>query len=43
MRQVMELLGHSDIRLTANTYAHVAPVVARDPANRMDQALGSIG
>lgn len=39
MRQVMELLGHSDIRLTMNTYAHVAPAVARDTADRMDAAL----
>jgi integrase len=39
MRQVQELLGHSDYRLTANLYAHVAPVVARDTAARMDAVL----
>jgi hypothetical protein len=38
-QRAAELLGHSDYRLTANLYAHVAPVVARDTADRMDALL----
>jgi integrase len=39
MRVVMETLGHSDIRLTANTYSHLAPALAREAADRMDDLL----
>jgi integrase len=35
----MEILGHSQIRVTLNTYAHVAPEVSREAADRVDQAL----
>jgi len=31
----MEILGHSQIALTMNTYSHVAPEVSRDAAERM--------
>ena len=35
-RTIMELLGHSQISLTMNTYAHVMPSLMRDAAQRMD-------
>ncbi|GAA2510109.1 site-specific integrase [Pilimelia columellifera] len=38
-RVVMEILGHSQISVTLNTYAHVAPEVARDAAGRVQGAL----
>jgi len=40
MRVVMETLGHSDIRLTANTYSHLVPGIGREAADRMDAVLG---
>jgi hypothetical protein len=33
------ILGHSQISVTLNTYAHVAPEVSREAADRVDQAL----
>ena len=39
-RVVMEILGHSQIALTMNTYSHVMPVMEREAADRMDAALG---
>jgi integrase len=36
----MELLGHSQISLTMNTYSHVIPQLKRDAADRMDDILG---
>jgi integrase len=38
-RVVMELLGHSQISLTMNTYSHVIPALQRDAADRMDVLL----
>jgi integrase len=38
-RVVMEILGHSQISVTLNTYAHVAPDIARDAAQRVEGAL----
>lgn len=38
-RVVMEILGHSDIRLTMNTYAHVMPVLQREAADMMETFL----
>lgn len=38
-RVVMDLLGHSQIGLTMNTYSHVIPDLSRDAANRIDQLL----
>jgi hypothetical protein len=35
----METLGHSQIGVTMNTYAHVLPVLQKDAADRMDAAL----
>jgi integrase len=34
-RVVMEILGHSQIALTMNTYSHVAPEVSREAADRL--------
>jgi integrase len=39
-RTVMEILGHSDISLTMNTYSHVVPDVMREAAEKIDAALG---
>jgi integrase len=38
-RVVMEILGHSDITMTMNTYAHVIPELRRDAAMRMDELI----
>jgi integrase len=38
-RVVMEILGHSEISLTMNTYSHVIPGLRRDAAARMDDLL----
>jgi integrase len=35
----METLGHSDIRVTMNTYTHLFEERRRETADRMDQAL----
>lgn len=40
LRTVMELLGHSTIRMTADTYGHVLPTRARNAAKAIDRALG---
>jgi len=39
-RVVMEILGHSGIAITMDTYSHVLPELQREAADRMDQALG---
>jgi integrase len=39
LRVIMELLGHSSISLTANTYAHVMPAAMRDVADKMEAVL----
>jgi integrase len=38
-RVVMEILGHSQISLTMNTYSHVVPELQREAANRLDALL----
>jgi hypothetical protein len=38
----MEILGHSQIALTMNTYSHVAPEVSREAADRIAQMLRQI-
>src|SRR5262249_41900823 len=38
-RVVMEILGHSAIALTMNTYSHVAPEVSREAAERIARML----
>lgn len=42
-RVVMETLGHSQISLTMNTYAHVMMSLREDAARKMDEILGSRG
>jgi integrase len=39
-RVVMEVLGHSQISVTLNTYSHVVPALQREAADRMDDVLG---
>ncbi len=38
-RVVMEVLGHSQISLTMNTYSHVLPTLKREAALKMDAVL----
>lgn len=38
-RVVMEVLGHSQIALTMNTYTHVLPELKRDAAQRMESVF----
>ena len=38
-RVVMEMLGHSRISMTMDTYSHVLPELQREAAVRMDTAL----
>ena len=38
-RVVMEILGHSQIALTMNTYAHVIPELRRNAAERMEALI----
>lgn len=38
-RVVMEILGHSQIGLTQNTYQHVVPEIAREAADKIAKAL----
>lgn len=40
-RIVMEMLGHSQISLTMNTYSHVIPALQREAAEQVDALLGS--
>ncbi len=35
----MEILGHSQISLTMNTYTHVLPELKRAAAHRMNQLV----
>ncbi|MFD4208415.1 hypothetical protein ACFWRG_20760 [Micromonospora tulbaghiae] len=43
LRTVMELLGHSTIRMTADTYGHLLPARARQAASAIDRILGEEG
>ena len=40
LRTVADVLGHSTITITADTYAAVVPELRRDAADAMDRALG---
>jgi integrase len=40
-REIMEILGHSQIGITMNLYSHVMPEMLRGAASRMDAALGA--
>jgi integrase len=39
MRAIMEILGHSGIAITSDTYAHVVPSLLGDAAERMNDLL----
>ena len=39
-RLIMEVLGHSQISLTMNTYSHVMPTALREAANHLQNVLG---
>lgn len=41
-RLVMDILGHSQISLTMNTYSHVIPVMQREVAAKMDEILSPV-
>ena len=41
LRVVQEILGHSQISLTANTYAHVMPALQREAMAEIDAAFAS--
>ncbi|MFR9774470.1 tyrosine-type recombinase/integrase [Micromonospora sp. MS34] len=43
LRTMMELLGHSVIRMTADTYGHVLPARACMAASAIDRVLGEEG
>jgi integrase len=38
-RTIMEILGHSQISLTMDTYAHIMPTLQQDAAHQMDAIL----
>jgi integrase len=38
---VQDLLGHSTIRLTLDTYSHILPGIQDEAANRLDKLLGA--
>jgi integrase len=42
-RVVMELLGHSQISLTMDTYSHVILAATREAAEKMEAILGRAG
>ena len=39
LREIMEVLGHSQIALTANLYTHLMPAMRKEAAAQMDAAL----
>ncbi|MDQ3694357.1 MAG: site-specific integrase [Chloroflexota bacterium] len=41
-RTIMGILGHSQISLTMNTYAHLSPALERDAARALDTVLGVV-
>ncbi len=40
LKVVQEIVGHSDIAMTADIYAHVLPAMQRDAMGRWDNAFG---
>jgi integrase len=40
-RVIMEVLGHAEIGVTMNTYAHVLPVLRHEAADTMDELFGA--
>ena len=43
LRTVMDVLGHSTVTLTANTYGHLYDEARQEAARAMDRALGQLG
>ena len=41
LKTVSQALGHSTIRITADTYAHVTPAMQQSAAERLNQIIGS--
>jgi integrase len=39
LRVVMEILGHSGIAITSDTYTHVLPTLLADAVGTMDELL----
>ena len=39
-RVIMEVLGHAEIGVTMNTYAHVLPVLRQEAADAIDELFG---
>jgi len=42
VRTIMDILGHSQISLTLNTYSHVMPELRREAADRMEAILAGL-
>lgn len=40
LKTVSTALGHSTIRVTADTYAHVSPAMLQSAAARLDRIIG---
>jgi len=40
LKTVSQALGHSTIRITADTYAHVTPAMQQSAADRLDRIIG---
>jgi len=43
LRSIMELLGHSSIALTANTYTHLLPALQKETAQAWDRLAAGFG
>jgi hypothetical protein len=41
-RTIMEVLGHSEIGVTMNTYTHVLAQLREDAADAIDRVLGGL-
>ena len=41
-RVIMEILGHSQVSLTLNTYSHVLPALQREAAARINAVLAGV-
>jgi integrase len=39
---VSDLLGHSEVSFTMQTYAHVLPQIRKDVANKMDEIFSPV-
>ena len=39
LRVAMDVLGHSEIGVTANTYSHVSPEIQREATDRVSELL----